>query len=319
MKVQKNISVFMGESNRARQSREMAENKASQGKKSIFAGSLNIQQPDSILLKRQQAQERAMKVVGDAFAGEKKIDADLDSRRQRIKELQSEISAERDKIKAIEDKKKELQKVYGVSEDSQEQKDLELLQRFQRDRLERVPDMFTEEARERVEKLYQEGLTEYQSRCLEVDSGRTGISKKIEEMENEIKQELQIIGDTKIERLKHSPMLDATQMADDIREAAGKEILGMLYEEGKEHIDEETDKRDKQAEKIAEEKKEKEELIEKRKEREEKEAEVLEEIAKEMTTLEDNTTDVQNEVKNIINKLKLIEEDIKGAAVDQNV
>lgn len=108
-------------------------------------------------------------------------------------------------------------------------------------------------------------------------------------------------------------MLKAQDAAEDVLEAASDEILGMLMEEAKDHIDEEQEKREEQAEKIAEKKEEQEEQLEKSKEQNDE----LEEVTEAIREASEDGADVQKELDDILNKLKLLKEDLKGAKVDQ--
>lgn len=65
------------------------------------------------------------------------------------------------------------------------------------------------------------------------------------EADEEIKKENYIISATELERLKSHAMTDSKKQADDIMDKASEEIVKMLLNEAKEHID-----------KVAEEKKE---------------------------------------------------------------
>ena len=137
---------------------------------------------------------------------------------------------------------------------------------------------------------------------------------------SEMKGEIAAIKAVKLERLKHTPMLDAEKEAEAIMEQAGEEIMSMLLEEGKEHLDEEQELREEKAEKIEEQKEEQEAFIEAQKEKKEAAEEFAEDMPmEEMLTLEQAKTDVQKEVQNIVDKMKLIAEDMKGAVVDKSV
>ena len=71
MKVQKELSIYMGDSTRAMRRQELEEQQSGKGKKkNVFAGGLNGTQ-DNILMKKQQAQKQALKVVTDTFRDEK--------------------------------------------------------------------------------------------------------------------------------------------------------------------------------------------------------------------------------------------------------
>ena len=86
------------------------------------------------------------------------------------------------------------------------------------------------------------------------------------------------------------------------------------------HIQEDLEEKQEQAEKLKEEKEELEERIEKAKEKKEEREELTEEIL-ESTTSEKisgmTVTEAQDQVKNMLNKLGLIEEEIKGAVIDE--
>lgn len=134
--------------------------------------------------------------------------------------------------------------------------------------------------------------------------------------------------DIRLERLKSAPMVKATEDADKILEAANKEIIGMLQDEAKEHIDEENEKRTEEAEEKAEKEKEEEERIEamkaKKEEREEREdssldADYVTAATRQMVKIAETDEKVQQELQNIVSQLKLDLEDLKGAAVDQGV
>ncbi len=143
--------------------------------------------------------------------------------------------------------------------------------------------------------------------------------KQIEEMRGEIDTENAVIRGTRLERLKKDPMVGAGKQAEKIMEAASKEIVGMLMDEAKDHIDEEMAEKTEEAEKKAEEEKEQEEKLEKLKEKKEEQEELTEaiaDLAQDTVQLDDVKTDIQQEIKDMVTKMKLLEEDIKGAAVD---
>ncbi|MDE5679107.1 MAG: hypothetical protein K2I01_01565 [Lachnospiraceae bacterium] len=320
MKVQKELSIYMGDSTRAMRRQELeAQQSGKEKKKSVFAGDLNGTQ-DNILLKKQQARKQALKVVADTWSGDKKIDNDLEERNEKIKSLHDEVRNAKKELSEIAEQQEDMRKRYGVDADSEEQKDLELLLKSREAK--RNPEIsLTEEEQERLKEIEGQERTEYQNRALEMDSFGDYHRGVISEAEKQIEAENRIIRDIKLERLKKDPMLNAQKQADAIEEAAGEEILNMLVEEGKEHIDEEQEEKKEQAAEAKEKKEEQEELLAKRKD-ERKEAEKrAEELAESMPVEEllglDKTQDeIQKEIQNIVDKMKLIAEDIKGAAVD---
>lgn len=88
----KNYSYFVGEDqvqNRHHSVSEGKNGKAKNGGKSIDARSM-ASVTDPVAAKRAQAQKKAMKIIGDAFAGESKIDDDMANRREKIRSLTRE-------------------------------------------------------------------------------------------------------------------------------------------------------------------------------------------------------------------------------------
>ena len=146
--------------------------------------------------------------------------------------------------------------------------------------------------------------------------------EKVDECEKGSQVESSVIEGIRKERLKHDPMGEAWEQADGVMEAASKEIVGMLMDEAKEHIDEEFEKKKEAAKEKAEEEKEEEEKLKKIKDKKDQQEEMNEAIAEsvdQMLDVESSQTKVQDELKKLVDELKLLEEDIKGAAVDQNV
>ena len=118
------------------------------------------------------------------------------------------------------------------------------------------------------------GLTEYQQRSLEMLEYEIPYANTVYENKQEIMVENQIISAITVERLKNHTMTDAEKQAEAVMDAASEEIISMLVDEAKEHIDEESEKAKETAKEKAEEKEELETRIEKAKE-EKKEKEKL--------------------------------------------
>lgn len=96
MKLQNNITVFAGDTQSRVQTRqqEKAENPAQEeGKnKTFYAGNFLVEFPlkDRIEQRKAQAQERAMKIVEDAWEGDRQLDREIEERRAHIEELREE-------------------------------------------------------------------------------------------------------------------------------------------------------------------------------------------------------------------------------------
>lgn len=357
------------------------------GRKSIFAGDIGMQQ-DRIMQRRERARQRALKIVGDAWNGDKKIDQNILDIRDRAAQLMDEKKENLDVIETSKMQKEALREQYGVAADSQEQKDLELLEKADRAKDPWFGVHLTAEEEARVEVLKkrrlseddkellrkkalsedpvtgvqlteeekekaawlearEDGLTEYQERCLEIDVYQRTYEKRNLEIDKELMGCYGSIRATKLERLKYHEMVNAQKKADEVMDAAGKEILGMLVEEAKDHVDEELEEPREEAKEEAEEKAEEEEKIEEREEKQEEleaqvdaaqvrseeqeelrreaqersreEADLLETMMEAGMGNVGNVSDIQSEIKNMLHKMKLLEEDLKGSTVDDQL
>lgn len=260
MKV-KNTAIYAGQDPRALRRQQEKDAKAQSNRKSILASTLNGQ-GDKILMRKKQAQKQALKIVGDTFAGDKKLDESQEEIRQNHRDL----------MKQYNDLKKEM--------------------------AERFPDDMPEE------EMTPEMLEERQDAMREYQRQLDSLERQMEFADSSLRR-------SKIARLESSPMLEAQEQADEIMQAASEDIQGMLWQEAKDHIDEEQKKREEQAEKLAEQKEEQEELLEKAKENREEQEELIE-VLQEKTDVDD----LQKELDDMLEKMKLIEEDLKGTTVD---
>ena len=272
----KNTTIFMGDD--TIRSRHAAEKDTKQkgNRKSIDARGMSAV-TDPIAAKKAQAQKKAMKIMGDAFAGESKIDDDMSARREKVKSLTQEIADRKKEIQELEDTKASLLE-QGYDENSDEIKQLS------------------------------EGISAYNKQAMDAENERTA--------------ENAVIRQTKIERLKSNPMGEARDQADAVMDAANDEIMGMLIDEGREHIDEKQEEEKKKADEAKEKKQEQEEKLEARKEEkkeQEKLTENIVEASRELNGGTDSVAQAQQEIKDMMAKLKLVEDDVKGATVDQGV
>ncbi len=174
----------------------------------------------------------------------------------------------------------------------------------------RIKDMeengLPEEATAEDREAYAEALGEYKKQA---DAAKT-----------EMQAIDQTLRSSKIERLKTDPMGDAFDQAEKIMEAAGDAAVSEVVAEGMEHIQEELEEKKEESEELEEKQEELEERIEKAKEQREEKEEITEEIleaAKSLAAPGASVAEAQDQVKNMLNKLGLIEEQIKGAAIDE--
>lgn len=379
-----NQVIQVSSSARARaQERAGRNGQEEQKRNTIFMGDLNVKK-DPITQRKQYAQQKALKMVGDAWDVDRKIDQNIQDIRDKLRQLEDEYVENLGYIAEGDAQKEQLRQQYNVAPDSQEQKDLELLQK-KADYM-RHPDEVTlteeerarlkaisgrpPETKEEVELLQRKAdaekfglevewteeeeallkemegvpLTEYQERCLKID----GYQKIYETRNDVIKDQIAAyngsIRATRLERLKFREMEKAQKKAEEVMEAAGKEIIGMLMEEARDHVDEEMEETKEEAEEKAEEEASQEEKIEERKEdtaeleqrideahreneaREELRREAEERSREDAILLGDimeagmgtgSLSDVKFDVKNMLHKMKLLEEDLKGSIVDE--
>ena len=303
-------------------------NEPSEGKSLVVkAGNLNLG-TETIEEKRKKAQQMALGIVSDAFEGDKKIDEDLDARRQHIRNLNAENHEYTKELKRIDELRADLVESYSITEDSQEYKDLELLRKEQGG-LERTSNLpiLTEEEKERLAQIKKDGITDYQQQMLDLDKLQKHWQGEIDKNIELIKEENAIISGVKLERLKSHEMVDAKKQSEDVLKAASSSIIGELIAEAKEHVDEEIAE-DKEKAEEAEEKAEelKEKLDEARAERKAKE-EQLEEMCELESVLDEvnrvkqaeTTPDVKKSLESIVAELKLTMQDLSGAVVDDIV
>ncbi|MCQ2524988.1 MAG: hypothetical protein MJ123_11680 [Lachnospiraceae bacterium] len=315
-----NTTIFMGDDTlRARHGQMQFDNKTQGG--SIDASSLRTKF-DPIAVKKEESQKKAMKIVGDAFKNDLKIDDDLNARRAKIDSLRKDRHDAKMAIKDIEDDRAALRDVYGIEEDSQEEKDLKLLEKEVKSKMPGSDIHLTKDDREAISKIKEKGLSEYQQRSIEMLEYEVPYAVTAYEAEQEIMVENQIISATELERLKSHALVDAQKQAEAIMDEASREIVGMVADEAKDHIDEENEERKEKAKAEEEKQEELEARIdaarEKRKENEELTEDILEGV-QETTSVSKDMNAARQEIKEMMSKMKLIEDDIKGAAVDTSL
>ena len=311
----KNYSYFVGEDqvqNRRHSVSDGKNGKAKNGGKSIDARSM-ASVTDPIATKKAQVRKKAMKIIGDD---------DMANRREKIRSLTGEIGDSTKAISDIEASRAALQDKFGVSSDSQEQKDLELLAKGIETGFSGSDVRLTKEEEEQIAKIKAAGLTEYQQQSLALKKSEESYVNELADARNEIQTENAVIRQTKIERLKSNSMGAAFEQADAVMGAASDEIMGMLIAEGKDHIDEKQEEEKKTAEEAADKKKELEEKLQARKDEKKEQEELTKDIveaANKQAGGTDSVVQAQQEIKDMMNKLKLVEDDVKGAAVDQGI
>ena len=183
-----------------------------------------------------------------------------------------------------------------------------------------------EEQKERIQKDSFLTSEEVQAELEALNKAEAHYKEQIVNGKKYEERTIQALTDIKQEGAKQSPMVDAANEADAVLDAAGKEVIGMLFDEAKDHMDAENDKKQAEAEEKAEQEKKLEERIEAMKaEKEEKKdsetpaVEQLEKSTRRMVKIAETGEAVQKELKAVVDRLKLDLEDLKGIEVDEGV
>lgn len=249
----------------------------------VYSGKVQFPQ-DKIAERRKAAQEKAMNIVKAAFAGERILDTSVEEMKTSIEKGKEEMVSQKAELNRITEEKEKL----------------------------KGNNFLTAEE-------YEKELAEL-NKAEEHFKGLIVNEKKYED------RTLQALSDIKIERAKSNSMVTAGKEAEAALEAGGKEVIGMLFEEAKEHMETEFEKQQKAAEEKAAKEKELEERIEemraeKKEERETETpaAEQMERSTRRMVKIAETGEVIQKELKNVVDRLKLDLEDLKGAAVDEGV
>ncbi|MDE7313055.1 MAG: hypothetical protein K2N87_15760 [Eubacterium sp.] len=302
---------------------------ANAGPASLLSGSF-----DPIEQKRAMVRKQAFKVVGDTFASDRKLDGEFTEREDKMAHYKNVIGESQKRIREFNEMKEQLREEYGVDSDSQEQEDLELLERYQ-NKESRMS--MTMEEWDRVAEIEKNGLTDYQKRALDIDLYKEPFEEALKDAKKGYLEENATLRAMTLERLKKDPMVEASKEADQILKDGSKEIIGMLQEEAIDHIDEKFEEEIEEAEERKEEEKQEQEKLEEAKERREElealtnpekaekehsresESDVLsaDPLTESILKMDGIKSDVQKEVSEMMTKMKLVAEDLKGIKVDQ--
>lgn len=277
MRVEKNTAVHFGEVLSPREKEEAAK-EAGKQKKTVFAGNLNMPQ-DPIAKKREEARNRAMQVVKNAYHNDREVDLQVEDNCNKASELRKSIAETKKNISEINEQLKEAE---GMEDGEEKERTIADLEAFLKDYMEQAG-----------------------------------------EEEKEKAKALGIVRATRLERPKMEAsgmggMGDAKKQAEEILESASKEIMGMLVDEAKDYMDEMQKEQEEKGEKLAEKQEEMEQFIEETKEKREEREEMME-LTKQAVTMDQLQEDVKTEIANIVDKMKLVAEDVKGTVVDEQI
>ena len=199
-------------------------------------------------------------------------------------------------------------------------------------------------------------LSEYQQKALYYVAANQQNSLDIDHAKAMQMGNVQGYADMKSERAKSQDMLKAQDAAEDILEASNADTIAQLTQDAVDHVDEEQKEREEEARETAEKKKEEKKEEAKKLEKEAMQQEMIENIKENAAgvsqeadtkramarreraeadsigaentqkivisgdgSIEDTQNAVNSEITNILNKLSLLANDVKGSTVDSQI
>ena len=276
--------------------------------KSVQAQELNLGQ-DNILTRKKQAMKEAMSFIKDQFKADSEIDRDLAKRRGRIAENKEKANAALKEKNSLIEEQEKAKKTFGIEEDSEEQKDLELRLKYEEAQKPDSEVELTEEEWERYKNLGP--ITEYQQLYMDLEEAKSKWQKEIDEANKQIAIETKIIDATEQELLKYHGMTDAKAAAKATLEAASRELVGMLVQEGADKIQEDIDEAVEKGQDMKKKKEEEEEMLQNESKAQQQEAKLVN-----MEKAQQAGDEAKQRIQEILAKQKLLEEDLKGIKVD---
>ncbi len=298
---------------------------------------------DAVLMRKEIARRRAQKAIEDAFAGDRKVSRDVEVRKESNQNLRSEISRKVGYVMNYQEKKAELREEYAIDENSEE--DRALLEK--REQSYADPEvMLTEKEKERLGEI-----DEYEARVREMDQASFAlwIDKKtgIRDMQLDEQAGIAAVIAMRQERLKFHDMADAQKSAKKIETAAAGDAIDLLTGEAKDHITEKLEEKREEAREKAEEEGKKEEKLEAQRTEKElkqeqlqmeqtesraaeearieqqrearKQEDILTGVEKNATGTASSSSQTRIEIKQMLHKMNLLEEDLKGMEVDDSI
>ena len=252
----------------------------------LFVGNLqkNLQN-NPIEKRRAAAKSRALEIIRGAFCSELDTENSIEEINAGADEAKKEMMSCQEELMKVKERRKELDEDEMISAEERKASEKELRE---------AEDFWTKKR-----------------------DSQKGIVDASEEAVSAIREEAR----------KSAPMVDASDKAEKLLDKEGKEIIGMLFEESREQLDAELDEKIAKAEETKEKKKELEEKLEEQKaERKEKESdgedsadELLNMSMRYMIRVQNVNEEVQAELRSVAKQMKVSLEDLKGAAVDEEV
>lgn len=294
-------------------------------RENIDATELKLGSMNPIDAKRASARKQAMKLIGDAWERDGKALAGIQEMKDSKATIVEEYLDLKSKINDLEKQKEQWREEYGVSADSEEQKDLELLEKYQNNKSGASFDSFSDEEKARLKELADAPLTDYQKKVLELNGVKDALDIELQKKENTLIAMTGSITNAELEMEKNQDMIKSQDAAEELIEAANKDIVGMLVDEAKEHLESVQEESEEKAEKLKEQKEEREERLEETKERRKEQEKIIhDQIEANKLELDgnvqeqavDHLAEAQKVVEQMMSKNHMVNEDLKGIEID---
>ena len=260
----------------------------------LKASELNLLQ-DPIEEKKKKAKEEAMDFIKKQFESDGMVDGAMDELRSEIASSKEEATEAAQELGAIRKEMEELKQEYGDATND----------------------------------------SDYQERMKALNEQAGEWQKQYDQAHNVIAAATDGIKGITQESLKHHGMVDATKLAEVSLKVSSDEIVGMLKDEAVEKLDQDLEDvveeaKDQKEENVKEEAKKEEARLEREKQAQKVEEQVQERIEKEKKTYVPSTQGMDSDMsemmrkqqevlkntQQILEEQKLLQEEIKGIAVD---
>lgn len=298
-------------------------------KKTFYAGNLFANQ-DTISRKFAMKQKEAMKRVLDQFKSDLETDEEMKNLTEHAETLGDVIREKTQQIQGVDERREEIQQRYGIDPDSQEQKDLELIQKANLAEEHPFDEAYqlTEEEQERYDNL--PPLTAYQQEMLECDEEEKKYRRERETAQAEAIVDKETVHATQKALLKvtaQNSMVGAQADAKKMMESALDEVVSGLVKEGVDKVDENMKETQEEMAETQEEALKKKIELEKMKEEEAAQEEARQELETTVLSAEIQAVsgtqkavdNLQANIKSLVQDQVMLDVDMKGLRVNQQV
>jgi glutaredoxin len=254
---------------------------------------------DTISERRDQAKLKAMDIILKQNKAVSKVDNIIAKNEENIARNKAIAQADQDAINQIDDEIDAMREDYGVGKDSDEQKNLELYQKYKKSGL----TSLTQEEQDQLSRMGP--LTEYQQKALSREDGKEIYQNEQAIAAKTIYAESAMIGNIERERLKDQGMIKAVNLKESLVEQADKEAVGDLFQESLTQMEQAREEVAAEDEKIEKE----------RKEETEKANEDID-SSEQSPQVEMDMKKVNEDLEKLRKEMHLTTEDLKGIIVD---